>query len=51
MAVVIMYYEAKCKHCLNCGFKKNAKNKTQSFCEEKKEFIRQKDKACDKFKL
>jgi hypothetical protein len=49
MGTVVMIYDAKCKHCLNCESKKNAKNKYQAFCSVKKEFIRLKDLACEKF--
>jgi len=51
MSVVIIEYEAKCKHCLNRIGKKNSKNKMQSYCAVKQEFIRLKDKACEKFQL
>ena len=51
MSVVVITYEAKCKHCLNRIGKKNSKNRYQSYCQIKKEFIRLKDKACEEFKL
>jgi hypothetical protein len=51
MSTFIITYEAKCKHCLNRVVKKNPKNRDQSFCEVKQEFIRLKDKACEKFAL
>jgi hypothetical protein len=50
-SVVKIIYDAKCKHCLNCGSKKNAKNKRQAYCLEWQMFVTLKDKACEKFKI
>lgn len=46
MCVITMTYPARCKH---CQFYRVVKNK--GFCQAKNEPTRQKDKACDKFKL
>lgn len=46
MSVLIMTYEARCKH---CRFAETIKRKTT--CKLKNEIIRLKDKACDKLEL
>lgn len=51
MSTLIIYYEAKCKHCRHCGTKKNTRGRKQAYCELKQEFIRLKDKACEKLEL
>jgi Zn-dependent alcohol dehydrogenase len=51
MSVVIIQYEARCKHCLHCSTKKNDRNRRQAYCDIKKEFITLRDKACENLEL
>jgi hypothetical protein len=51
MSIIEIYYQAKCKHCLHRIEKKNKRNKYQSFCKIKEEFITLRDKICNNFKL
>lgn len=51
MSIVVIEYEAKCKHCSNCSIRTKQGKKKQAYCAAKNEWIRQNDKACDEFKL
>ena len=51
MSIVEIIYEAKCKDCSNREDKRNSKNRYQSFCTVKNQFITLKDKICKDFKL
>lgn len=51
MSVVVMIYDAKCKHCFHFTSEKTGKVRRQSYCSLHKKFLTLKSKACPDLKL